>query len=144
MEGKNILETIEDLFKASKKIRSKSAIEICGKVMSDIEENQFQFMDLSDSIIVKVLDPRFLESPFISAKRYIKISPEIETVKDKKYLTLCEESQVIPTQKLKLLADLDWSRLDCSNEDKTEIEKINKLFVISVLNRFAATYNTFS
>ena len=95
--------------------------------MSDIEENQFQFMDLSDSIIVKVLDPRFLESPFISAKRYIKISPEIETVKDKKYLTLCEESQVIPTQKLKLLADLDWSRLDCSNEDKTEIEKINKL-----------------
>lgn len=128
-KGKSILETIEDTFNANKKVRSKSVIEIRGKVVSDIDEDdEFHFMDLSGSIVVKISDKRFLESAFISQNRYIKIiDPNTEVLDEKRYLILAEETQVIPTPKLKLLADANWSKLDITKEEKTEIEKINKL-----------------
>ena len=126
-KGKNVLGTIEDVFKASEKVRSKSSIEIRGKVVSGIEDREFHFMDVSDSIVVKISDNRFLESAFITPNRYIKIiGPNIEVIGEYKYLVLVQESQVIPTPKIKPLADANWSKLDSTKEDKTDIEKINK------------------
>ena len=126
-KGKNVFETIEDVFKATEKVRSKSSIEIRGKILSGIEDQEFHFMDVSDSIVVKISDKRFLESAFITPNRYVKIiDPNIEVIGEYKYLVLVQESQVIPTPKIKLLADANWSKLDITKEDKTDIEKINK------------------
>ena len=126
-KGKNFLGTIEDVFKASEKVRSKSSIEIRGKVVSGIADKEFHFMDVSDSIAVKISDDRFLESAFIDPNRYIKIiDPKIEVTGEYKYLVLVQESQVIPTPKIKSLADANCTKLNGKPEEKTDIEKINK------------------
>ena len=126
-KGKNFLGSIEDVFKTSEKVRSKSSIEIRGKVVSGIANREFHFMDESDSIIVKISDNRFLESAFIAPNRYIKIiDPKIEVTGEYK-LVLVQESQVIPTPKIKSLATANCTKFDSTKEEKTDIEKINKL-----------------
>ena len=125
-KGKNFLGSIEEVIKTSEKVRSKSSIEIRGKVVSGIANREFHFMDVSNSIVVKISDNRFLESAFIAPNRYIKIiDPKIEVTGEYK-LVLVQESQVIPTPKIKPLADADCTKLYNTTEEKTDIEKINK------------------
>jgi uncharacterized protein YdeI (BOF family) len=123
------IETIQDLFDTEEDERSNHQVQIRGQVMSDIDnDKEFQFHDVSEAIWVAIDNPKLMESKHLANGKYVKlINPQLQIDNDRnnKKLVLTTNSQIIPTPKLKTLADFGF-RPEEAKEDPT-FENIKKL-----------------
>ena len=95
---------------------------------SDIEDEEFHFIDVSDATIVRFGDsPSMVKgASFLKKEKFIKIiNPEVKVLGEQKSLVLTKNSKIIPSAKIKTLSD-DGYRTEPVREDPS-FENIQKL-----------------
>ena len=120
------LETIQDFLDATKEEREEANIQIRGQIVSDIEEEEFHFHDVSEAIWVQINSEKIRESKYLAKNKFVKIiNPGLNVLNDFKRLVLNDNSKVIPTARLKTLTDLGI-RAELAREDLS-YERIKKM-----------------
>ena len=120
------LETIKDFLDATQKERDNATTQIRGQIVSEIEDGEFHFYDISEAIWVEIKSSKLKESRFLKNQKFVKIiNPGLNQLGEFKQLVLTDDSKVIPTARIKTLGDLGVVA-DLVRENPT-FERIGKM-----------------